>query len=209
MRRIVVLVALSVPGRAQSAQALPPPPIVVKVEAPPTSPWMRVVELVIPGIIGAGAVLIGVWLTNKHSQAINEENHRYEKAKWQKQEQVQLKKDFYFNLIRAAYDFRAHVVRLQASLDPSYIKARRDAVERLKLALSSAISPGWILLSKEQFEELLRLDALALNLMAASPDELEDRHRDFRYQLVSIAGFAKQDLSYNEPEATRQPNASS
>ena len=52
-------------------------PVVVTVQTPPTSPWMHLVELVVPGIIGAGLALFGVWLTNKHNAAENRANRSF------------------------------------------------------------------------------------------------------------------------------------
>lgn len=65
----------------QTATTQPaPPPIVLRVEMPPTNLWVRVVELVIPGLIGAGSAFLGVWLTNWRNAAENAANraHQFE-----------------------------------------------------------------------------------------------------------------------------------
>jgi len=81
MRRLLLtLTLLSVPGWSQlPAQQPAQPPIVVKVEMPPTNPWwIHLVELVVPGIIGAGLALLGVWLTNKRNVAENAANREHQ-----------------------------------------------------------------------------------------------------------------------------------
>ena len=42
------------------------------------NPWMHLVELVVPGIIGAGLALFGVWLTNKNNQKTNAANRQHQ-----------------------------------------------------------------------------------------------------------------------------------
>lgn len=78
MRRfLLVFTVITFSGWSQPAQPQAQPPIVVKVEMPPTNPWLRMVELLVPGIIGAGIALLGVWLTNKNNAATNEANREH------------------------------------------------------------------------------------------------------------------------------------
>jgi len=87
MRRfLLTLTVLCVPGWSQSSAQQPaqPPivvkldtPIVVKQDTPPTNPWIHLVEIVVPGIIGAGLALFGVWLTNKRNVAENAANRHH------------------------------------------------------------------------------------------------------------------------------------
>src|ERR1022692_1488795 len=80
MRRfLLIFTVLSVPGWSQlSAQQPAQPPIVVKVEMPRTNPWVHLVELVVPGIIGAGIAFLGVWLTTKSHAAENAANREHQ-----------------------------------------------------------------------------------------------------------------------------------
>jgi hypothetical protein len=74
-RSLLIFTLLSVPCWPQPAAQQPAqPPIVAKVEMPPTNPWVHLVELVVPGIIGAGLALFGVWVTNKRNAAENAAN---------------------------------------------------------------------------------------------------------------------------------------
>src|SRR5271157_449795 len=50
------------------------PPITVKVEMPPQNSWMRLVEVVVPGLIGAGIAFLGVWWTNRRNASENAAN---------------------------------------------------------------------------------------------------------------------------------------
>ena len=51
MRRfLLTLTVLSISGWSQPLQQQAQPPIVVKVEMPPTNVWVHLVELIVPGI---------------------------------------------------------------------------------------------------------------------------------------------------------------
>src|ERR1039458_1265629 len=105
MRRIVVVFfALSVPGWSQPAQQQAQPPIVVKVEMPPANPWTRVVELVVPGIIGASLALFGVWLNNRTNRTLTEDNRKHELAKALKERHFELTKAFYYEVIMSTHN---------------------------------------------------------------------------------------------------------
>jgi hypothetical protein len=68
LRLFLTLTVLSVPGWSQPAQQPARPPIVVKLEAPivvkqdtpPTNPWVHLVGIVVPAIIGAGIAFLGI-----------------------------------------------------------------------------------------------------------------------------------------------------
>jgi hypothetical protein len=82
MRRVLlVLSVISFAGWSQPAQPQAQAPIVVQIQTPPANPWMRVVELVVPGIIGAGLALFGVWLTNRYNAATNRANQQHDLEK--------------------------------------------------------------------------------------------------------------------------------
>src|ERR1039458_6161378 len=79
MRRVLLtLFLISVSGWSQAAQQPAQPPIVVQVQMPPANPWMRLVELIVPGIIGAGLALFGVWLTNRNNARTNAANRQHQ-----------------------------------------------------------------------------------------------------------------------------------
>jgi hypothetical protein len=79
-RSLLVLTFISFAGWSQPAQQQAQPPIVVQVQMPPANPWIRLVELIIPGIIGAGLALLGVWFTNKNNAATNAANRLHDAA---------------------------------------------------------------------------------------------------------------------------------
>jgi hypothetical protein len=113
MRRfLLTLTLVSFSASAQPAPQHAQPPTVVKVEMPPANPWMRLVELVIPGVIGAGLALFGVWLTNKNNAATNAANRQHEfhiermkaetAARYKSLDNNwAFRKDVYINLIKA------------------------------------------------------------------------------------------------------------
>src|SRR5260370_29803224 len=79
MRRFLfTLTLISFSGWSQPTQPNSQSPILVQVEMPPTNPWMRVIELVVPGIIGAVIALFGVGLTNKNNAATNAANREHQ-----------------------------------------------------------------------------------------------------------------------------------
>jgi hypothetical protein len=213
MRRFfLTLTFVTLSAWPQSPQQQAQPPIVVQVQMPPANRWIRLLEVVVPGVIGAGLALLGVWLTNLNNRHITAENHKYEDAKLQRQEQVQLRRDFYFALIKAATDFRARLLqyaglRLAAKDHPPMaeidddLRGNKDAIEQLKLALSSAISVGWIILSVNDFPQIEKLDACALTLMSdfagVQDKKLPQSYHDFENQLLKVVALAKSDLGYN------------
>jgi hypothetical protein len=128
MRRfLLTLTVLSVPGWSQPAQQSAQPPIVVKVEMPPTNPWVHLVEIVVPGIIGAGLALFGVWLTNKNNAATNAANRQHaldiEKIKDQiaaeaksRDNRWEFRKDVYLNLITATSSLLVALAAMETPL---------------------------------------------------------------------------------------------
>jgi len=204
-RSLLTLTAIGFSAWSQPAPQQAQPPIVVQVQMPPTNPWVHLVELVVPGIIGAGLALFGVGLTNKHQRSLNETNHAYEIRKWHGEQQFQLKKEFYFTLIRTAYDLQENVRRYAgfrmfakehpAADNASQLQEHMRTVEQLKRALSCAISIGWIVLSKGQFEQLRLLDEFAFKLMLKQDEPTDAAIHDL---LAKVVESAKRDLGYSE-----------
>lgn len=119
----LILAILSISAWSQPAQQHAQTPIVVQVQMPPTNPWMHLLELVVPGIIGAGLALFGVWLTNKHNDATNEANRQHQLDVESIKDEVaaqaksrdnrwEFRKEVYTNLIRLAVEF----LRIYATL---------------------------------------------------------------------------------------------
>jgi hypothetical protein len=144
MRRFLfILTILSVPGWSQPAQQPAQPPIVVKVEMPPTNPWVHLVEIVVPGIIGAGLALFGVWLTNRNNAATNAANRQHaldiEKIKDEIAAQAKSRdnrweflKNVYVGLIEDTTDLiRFYSTIKQATKDAGLLTAELEA-ERLE-----------------------------------------------------------------------------
>jgi hypothetical protein len=157
MRRILVLFfALSVRGWSQLAQQPAQPPIVIRVEMPPTNPWTHLVELVVPGIIGAGLALLGGWLTNKNNAAANAANRQHasdvEKLKddiaaeaRSRDNRWAFRKEIYVNVITASTDLLAvlnekaglHRIRMSGQLlaqDAAALLANQEESNHAKLA---------------------------------------------------------------------------
>ena len=128
MRRFLLpLTALSFSGWSQPAQQQAQPPIVVQVQMPPTNPWIHIVELIVPGIIGAGLALFGVWLTNKHNEMTNAANREHQlqvevakaeiAAKYKSQDnRWDFRKDVHVNLIKAATEAQRAAVAMGRAL---------------------------------------------------------------------------------------------
>jgi hypothetical protein len=124
MRRfLLTFTVFSISAWSQPAQQQPQLPPVVKVEMPPTNSWMHIVELVVPGIIGAGLALFGVWLTNKNHAAENAANRQLaldiERTKDEiaaeaksRDNRWAFRKDVYINLITAT----SGLIRVASSL---------------------------------------------------------------------------------------------
>lgn len=209
------LTVLGFSAWAQPPQQQTQTPIVVQVQIPPEEIWTAIFKIAVPailaGAVGASITLYGVSLTNRHNRRLNEQNHKYEAEKWQRQEQLQIKKDFYFSLIKSVYDFQARLsnyigTRLAAKDRPltdqirNDLSANKDAVEQLKLALSSAISVGWIILSADSFAQIRKLDACAMTMMtdyASVQDTTPPQsYQHFQTQLLIVVALAKSDLGY-------------
>jgi hypothetical protein len=77
-RFLLVLTFVVFSGWSQPVQPQTQPPIVVQVQMPPTNPWVHLLELVIPGIIGAGLALFGVWVTNRSNASTNAANRQHQ-----------------------------------------------------------------------------------------------------------------------------------
>jgi hypothetical protein len=149
MRRFwLIITVISFAGWSQPPQQQAQPPIVVKVQMPPTNPWMHLLELVVPGIIGAGLALFGVWLTNKHNDATNEANRQHQldvesikdeiaaQAK-SRDNRWEFRKDVYTNLIRLAVEF----LRIYATLltyTPKLSSDNEASVNEAKEHISAA-----------------------------------------------------------------------
>lgn len=103
MRRFFfILTVLSISAWSQQpAQQQSQPPIVVQVQMPPTNPWIHSADLIVPGIIGAGIALFGVWLTTKHSDKINAANQQHELDKLNRQQNFPLKRDALLRLTQS------------------------------------------------------------------------------------------------------------
>lgn len=210
-RSFLILAVLSTSGFSQSAQQQAQTPIVVQLRTPPGNPWMHAIDVAVPGFIGALSAWIAVWLTGRNNATTNAENHKHEMERWIRQQTLQAKKDFYFSLIRSAYDFRARLsmyggTRLAAKdRTPTDqirndLNATRDAVEQFKLSLTSAISVGWIILSADSFSQIKKLDDCAMTLMtdiASMKEPLFPQSYDqFQTQLRIVVAIAKSDLEY-------------
>ena len=102
MRRfLLTFTFISFAGWSQPVQPPAQPPIVVRVEMPPANPWLRVVEVVIPGIIGIAGALIAVWFTQRHQRRL--EFHKAEIAARYKSHDNRwaFRKDVYVNILAA------------------------------------------------------------------------------------------------------------
>lgn len=191
-------------------------PTNVKVEMPPENFWKRLFEILLPGMVGMSGALIAVWLTNRNNRKTNLENHQHEMQLWSRKHALDSKKEFYTSLITTAYTFQERILRYGAfgytvretmnrgeRLPADVIsqdKLQQGAIESSKLALTSSISLGLILLTGDQFKELEQLNQLAVNLMAEIGEtrktgENSPCYAAFQRQVLKVAVLAKADLS--------------
>lgn len=75
---LIALAAVSWSQPAPTTRVAESPPITVKVEMPPTNPWIRLVDIVVPGILAAGAALLATSIANRNNQAIQARAHQHE-----------------------------------------------------------------------------------------------------------------------------------
>jgi|ERR1017187_10321 hypothetical protein len=135
MRRVLLtLFLISVSGWSQAAQQPAQPPIVVQVQMPPANPWMRLVELVVPGIIGAGLALFGVWLTNKNNATENEANRKHQFEVNSRQKRWEFRKDVYTRLLVCLTGM------MQNSLERSRLLNCRTLIDEKDKATVNSIS---------------------------------------------------------------------
>ena len=79
MRRFLLLFTVfTFAGWSQPALPQAQPPIVVQNQTPPTNTVTHIIELVVPGIMGGGIALFGVWLTNRRNAVTNTANRQHE-----------------------------------------------------------------------------------------------------------------------------------
>ena len=77
MRR--VLLSLTIFGVSALSQPAPAQaPIVAQMQTPSSNPWIHFAELIVPGVIGAGLALFGVWLTNRNNATTNAANRQHQ-----------------------------------------------------------------------------------------------------------------------------------
>jgi hypothetical protein len=112
MRRFfLLLIVICFAGWSQPAQPQTQPPIVVQIQTPPANPVMRLIELVIPGIIGALLALFGVWLTNRTNARTSETNRLHDLEKVDRQHTFELKRDVLMRLTQAQGQTLAALIR--------------------------------------------------------------------------------------------------
>jgi hypothetical protein len=151
MRRfLLTLSIITTFGWSQPAQQQGQPPLVVKVEMPSTNPWLRVVELVVPVIFGAGLALFGVWLTNKNNAATNLANRQHQLAVERIKAEIAaryksydnqwaFRKDIYVNVIKATSDLIQFFVVLAGQqdrdtlADDSLSDANKEALDKRRM----------------------------------------------------------------------------
>jgi hypothetical protein len=131
-RSLLTLTIISLAAWSQPTQPQPQPPIVVQIQTPPANPWMRLVELVIPGIIGAGLALFGVWYTNKSNAITNAANRQHDLEKLDRDHSFALKRDV---LIRVT---QLLVQAFAGMKNSEYKKRQRSLLEQLTPDMSEA-----------------------------------------------------------------------
>jgi len=118
MRRfLLIFTLLSVPGWSQAAAPQPgQPPIVVKVEMPPTNPWVHTAELGISGLIGFLSALITVWLTTRNNAATQDANRQHELELLIRRQSFELKRDLLLRLTAGLVQTRTALEELESAL---------------------------------------------------------------------------------------------
>lgn len=188
---------------------------------PPANPWTRVVELVVPGIIGASLALFGVWLNNRTNRTLTEDNRKHELAKALKERHFELTKAFYYEVIKSTHNLQERVMHYRAARavvrefeangtdspgPEAYIKrifdtaeSASESLEVARVALSEAIAVGWILLPSSRFkvfEDLNNMIArVSLDVHNVSrTDEIPPSLLELKLAVGNLVECAKSDL---------------
>jgi len=157
MRRIFLLLTLLsiATWSQQPAQQQAQLPPVVRVEMPqtnPPNPWVRLVELLLPGIIGGGIAFFGVWLTNRNNARQNDANRQHQlevevaKAKIaaeyrSKDNRWEFQKNVYVKLLTSITDIILALARIN-ELQPlsSALPDNSDLQKRLEVHRTNLLS---------------------------------------------------------------------
>jgi len=84
--------------------------IVVKIEMPPQSTWIKLVELAVPAGLGAGITLLSVWLTNR-------QNRKHEFEKLNREHSFELKRDLLLKVTESLVQTRSALKEMQIAKD--------------------------------------------------------------------------------------------
>jgi hypothetical protein len=185
------------------APVLVNPPIMVRVQNPVEDPWVSILKLLLPGVVGALSALVAVWITSRTTRRNLETSRRHEDEAANRDRDFELKKSTYFEITKGAYVFEEHVLRYRTlhhsimdgkNLNPE-VPQRFDkaveAVEESKLNLTSAVSAASLFLPDHQSSAALQLSMLALTYMV---DDTSESAAHFRVALRSFIGSARNDL---------------
>jgi hypothetical protein len=153
MRRFLLsLTFISFSAWSQPGQPQAQPPIVVQVQMPPSNPWVHLVELVLPGIIGAVLALFGVWLTNRNNAANNADNRQHELKKMNREHSFVLKRDVLMRITQSLVQTLATLKDWHDSREfLEYVQAHHETDNQIQEAEGN-ISKAWADYSSRRIE---------------------------------------------------------
>jgi hypothetical protein len=205
-RSLLILAAISFSAWSQPAQQQAQPPIVVQVQMPPTNPWMHLVELVVPGIIGAGLALFGVWLTNKNNAATNAANrgHAAKMRDWETKQTA--KREHYEALITEFFGLQqaARKLETETKLPPperkelleSFLKHNESFLQRLNISylfIPEAIIDG-VSSAYDAFNKAYWVPENADAVFTFNSTQKES----FSHEFTKLVVAARKDLGYED-----------
>jgi hypothetical protein len=172
---------------------------------PPVNPWIHLLELIVPGIIGGAIAVFGVWLTNRRNATENSANRehaiRVERMKAEitaeaksRDNRWAFRKDVYVDLIRSLFTFFSLRIEYLTKLkrlnqtDPSDLERCKVLVQQLEANFNQSA------LAFKEYSTHLSLAALATadsalraQLLAQSAPSAKDNETMVRQEVESVS----------------------
>jgi hypothetical protein len=99
----------------QQPQSLPP--ITVKVEMPPQNSWIRLLEILLSGVVGATSALLATYLTNKRNASESAANRQHQLRLEAAKVERAFRKEVYVNLITTVHNMAKNLHDLREAVN--------------------------------------------------------------------------------------------
>jgi hypothetical protein len=140
-------------------------PIPVKVETPAQRPWVRLLEILLSGIVGASGALIAVGLNNKHNAAENAANRNLELEKLNREHSFGLKRDALTRVTQSLVQ-TIHTLEVwsHARTNPEYLENSGASTAEIQQAMED-IEKAWVefRLSRTELSQNIASASLAVS----------------------------------------------